>query len=254
MSITIYDGFMTKITSLVNLNEVLRFYTAKVNIPLGQEIITRLAKEMCYRFDRYTIGLDKDLPDLNVTSAYYDIVKRHKAAADGDIRDPDDYSATIMIYPLEEKTLMRCCAFNQLYIECFKADENFMFYGYWDNVDPDENCSKTKWIQRRTDWSRATSSDQSVIFQPLTYLINYLRLPVTTEQCQNINLYYPSEKERAVAIARDIVGVKNGDRFSVMQDAVSFILSNEYKKEVEEIMPEVLSKISNIDVFLKLTR
>ena len=40
-----------------------------------------------------------------------------------------------------------------------KEKLNLEFYGYWNNVDEDEACSKEEWEQRKEDWAEALGLD-----------------------------------------------------------------------------------------------
>jgi hypothetical protein len=36
---------------------------------------------------------------------------------------------------------------------------NLVFYGYWNNVDEDDTCSREEWEQRKEDWTEALGLD-----------------------------------------------------------------------------------------------
>lgn len=36
------------------------------------------------------------------------------------------------------------------------------YYGYWDNTDPDEDCSEEEWLEREETWERALGMDAPV--------------------------------------------------------------------------------------------
>lgn len=67
------------------------------------------------------------------------------------------------------------------YGSCIEAN-GAKFWGYWNNVDPDENCSDKEWEQRESDWTEVLEGNAGIpceIGLSLTVIGQYLPLPQT---------------------------------------------------------------------------
>jgi len=71
------------------------------------------------------------------------------------IRNPIvDYSFEICFLPIKDKILL-IPFYERHYDEILKTIPGIRYYGYWNNVDPDEECSEEEWAQREKDWDEA---------------------------------------------------------------------------------------------------
>ena len=75
-------------------------------------------------------------------------------------RDPlVDFSAELVLFP--KPNMILCITFwdNKEYTQLWDSLREVTFYGWWDNVDPDERCSEEEWQQRGDDWNSVLTGD-----------------------------------------------------------------------------------------------
>jgi hypothetical protein len=71
-------------------------------------------------------------------------------------RDPlHDYSFEVEIIPIKNKILLMPFTERRELIKLLSRQKYLKFYGYWNNTDPDENCTEKEWEQRHKDWDEA---------------------------------------------------------------------------------------------------
>lgn len=71
-------------------------------------------------------------------------------------RDPDvDFDCELCLIPLENKMLALIFTEKKEINQLWESYDEVSFYGYWNNVDPDENCTEEEWEQRKKDWDIA---------------------------------------------------------------------------------------------------
>ncbi|WCF11642.1 hypothetical protein NDS46_30310 (plasmid) [Paenibacillus thiaminolyticus] len=71
-------------------------------------------------------------------------------------RDPEvDFDCSACFIPLEDKVLALFYSEHDELKSLWKSCEEVDFYGYWDNVTPDQNATKEEWEQRFKDWEEA---------------------------------------------------------------------------------------------------
>ncbi|MDD5649407.1 MAG: hypothetical protein PHF86_03170 [Candidatus Nanoarchaeia archaeon] len=103
------------------------------------------------------------------TPFYYSGMQQQKAEQElkKGLRNPlYDYEVIINFYPLKKKTLL---TINTEHIELANAVLNsyhrIKYYGYWNNTDPDKNCSEKEWYERETNWNKIFKCYTSIYFQ-----------------------------------------------------------------------------------------
>lgn len=92
-------------------------------------------------------------------------------------RDPiADYSLMVTLFPIADRILALIYSDNQEYDDIWSEFEETTYYGYWNNTDPDEDCSEEEWHQRENDWKDAlpgagVPSENGLSFTILRYQI-----------------------------------------------------------------------------------
>lgn len=65
--------------------------------------------------------------------------------------------------------------------------DGYRFYGYWDNVDPDESCSEEEWRQRKEDWEvigYGPMGEYGLRFEPCIGWVDFMDLANTAQQIE----------------------------------------------------------------------
>jgi hypothetical protein len=78
---------------------------------------------------------------------------------DTGLNDPDNMEASVVAYFRDGKIAFTTHGLGLFYRDKHRPLQKFItehskvkFYGYWNNVDPDENCSDEEWEERELFW------------------------------------------------------------------------------------------------------
>ena len=172
MSTTIYNGYKINVTTLNQFNEINQKIKQAIhkhnhnNIKqLYIGILTRIYDEYCIAGKNGVKEIaedfiflanntnNKELNFMSLNNLIYSIFKIH-----------DDYNKTNMyekswmfnlnndaVYFLKNDKILAIFYMDKC-DDIFKNIPEIEFYGYWDNVDPDETCTHEQWEERRKDW------------------------------------------------------------------------------------------------------
>jgi hypothetical protein len=175
MSTKIYNGYKIDNMSLFTFNQFVLDFTLK-----AKEVRGKLAA-------KFIANLIVDMVDDVTYIDEESYIKRHiKSAKDGTTtladckyhrliseaihtgedryariqrtheRDPAvDFDIELVVIPFQDKILALLFCENREFTEIFESMLEVHYYGYWNNTDPDENCSDEEWEQRRMDWDLA---------------------------------------------------------------------------------------------------
>ena len=167
------------------------------------------------------------------------------------------WSEQIVLFPLPGKVLgmyfgaVTWQSFFTKWLEMSKASS----YGYWDNTDPDSECTAEEWEQRAKDWDEVFPHNHSYSETPalmgltidvLPPLYNFLPISINPDELAE-NL--PSLQQRAKGVASNIVFnrniMKTGEGVSA-DNAVRLIRAAEDGAkdligEIEPLLPDVLA-------------
>jgi hypothetical protein len=137
MSIKIYNGYILKNNDIVEFrNNVIKHIPA----------IRKLKKDFINKI------IDDERYGNNNIERYKNIERLFKR----------ELPFEVTIYPIKNKMLAQLFVGNLIYkheiINQILNDIGLKFYGYWNNVDPDD-CSEEEWNQREEDWSEALLLD-----------------------------------------------------------------------------------------------
>lgn len=100
----------------------------------------------------------------NPVKKYLEIAKEDfKSKNEGEKSMFDTLSAKLVFFPLNDKeTLLMPCFNYEPYNNLWATFSEIKFYGYWDNTDPDENCSDEEWEQRKADWHQVFLNNSDI--------------------------------------------------------------------------------------------
>lgn len=104
------------------------------------------------RFEHASFWHSRDILSLIVDEA----AKKQKEIFRTMRRDPAyDFSFDVKVVPLPDKILLNVLTERKEFVEIWETLPDVEFYGYWDNVEPQEDVSPQDWDQRKEDWDKA---------------------------------------------------------------------------------------------------
>lgn len=290
MSTKIYEGFMLEgIDSIADLNQwleearesfeqtrfsvvsgVLKRLATTVHVALhlsqnAKEFETALSMED--RPDSLVKEIVKEGRNIDRALKFYIIEAINKKDEErGLLGEILNYSMQL-IFTKDGKVLgypygaRRATAFD----DWLKSRPGYKFYGYWNNVDPDEECSEEEWEQREKHWDEAVGynpiGEYGLLFQPVIQWLDFMDVVKAFEE---IEVYWGEHKKEFIAkhvkhrlvgqemdrlmteeIESDLKDAKFG-KYMKLRDEVLGLLRDKdselhanYQKELKEAMSSV---------------
>jgi hypothetical protein len=162
MSTKIYDGYIiNKELSSHEIELMIKKIKAKVD-PVAIRLHTCIfASKVVTYYDSVATSY---LTPKTKYSAMFVISEEEREARKNLLqlqREPDwDYDVDIRFYPVKGCIpLIIQTEHNELRKAVCEAYHHIKYYGYWDNTDPDENCSVQEWKERERMWNRIFKND-----------------------------------------------------------------------------------------------
>lgn len=176
MSTKIYNGFVLPKMTLIELNEFSKQFREKAKEAAIEQAETFLARRIERTIDRLCLLTEKEFIDKCIKKEnqtdraaselysyyrpllhqYYEAYERYQEVQRTNHRDPQvDLDANVVYIPLEDKTLAMFYGEQDAIKKLWEQEEQVAYYGYWNNTDPDEDCSDEEWEQRKNDWEVA---------------------------------------------------------------------------------------------------
>jgi hypothetical protein len=157
MSTKIYNGYKINTTSLKKLHKFSLDFKEQCR-QLCEEAANKYYVEGCImRKTRLELGLsqpkegDKDSIHWHVFSRIQEMQREIKKKG---VRYPEvDFDISWVFIPVKNYTLALLYSERREITDLWESQDIIEEYGYWDNVDPDEDCSEQEWKQRERDWS-----------------------------------------------------------------------------------------------------
>lgn len=153
MSTKIYNAYLWAgtIEELINFFHVIR-----------QEYIKQ-AVEHLIKFHKWFDAKEKE--EKEKQNGYFNLQFYLQAQIRKGLNEPDNIDASMMVYFHQNKIAFQTFGL-ELFIEKQIGQKDFerplrnmvenhpktKFYGYWNNVDPDESCSDEEWVERENFW------------------------------------------------------------------------------------------------------
>lgn len=78
------------------------------------------------------------------------------------LEDEMGLSFELTVYPIRNQLLVQVFEggiYDRKFVQEIIKGLELKFYGYWDNVDMDEDCSLEEWEQRENDWTEVLELD-----------------------------------------------------------------------------------------------
>lgn len=170
MSTKIYSGYKMP---MLNAYELTEFWEKVRSLLLGrrEELVkARIAKDFIALFDELHIN-DKLTPEAYakrfkhasfwhsrdiLSLIVVEAAMKQKEVSRTMRRDPAyDFSFDVKVAPILDKILLNVFTDRKEFMEIWKRLPEVEFYGYWDNVEPQEDVSPEEWDQRKEDWDKA---------------------------------------------------------------------------------------------------
>jgi len=128
-----------------------------------------------------------------------------------------DFDVNFTIFPVEDQILITLYCeegMNKEVVEAWKATEGIEYFGYWNNVDPDEDCSDEEWEERKRLWEIALGESGTPAVEGYSTEVMGLYGLLPAKSADILPLVEPRES-RAVEWARDLL---TDERFLAERD------------------------------------
>jgi hypothetical protein len=108
-------------------------------------------------FDKRHLGLEAGEPPYSfIGTAYIELMDRQYECQRTGLRNPFiDYAAEVSVFPVEGQLLAISYIENPVLRGLLVNQPWWQSFGYWDNVDPDEDVPEADWQERGRLWSLA---------------------------------------------------------------------------------------------------
>lgn len=277
MSTKIYNGYRLPNFTLRELNNWMKD-ARKVIQPLAQELYTELVVNIATNIldiktlypNSYKERIEKNYSEITKHSSALSVAERYIREQMRQIqitqeRNPKyDFECTVYAIPIQDSILLLFYSEQAEFESVFSKLPMVEYYGYWNNTDPDEECTEEQWEKRKRDWEEALGGDGlgvpsecGMSFQ----LVNEhkLRLRRIITKNKNIKMYQESFNERvncwAYKITLDkvisrisddkIVGTSNGRNLEPFWQARDYLKTPEGKIEVQREADRIASLLKD---------
>ena len=250
MSIKIYDGYKIPQMSTVDLLNFCQRFRNDVNDILEIKFHEKIAREACRyvdrnQFDLHCLTKQEIESAIKYSDSYFTPVSlaltnlREDFFKDLNNRNisPDIFHCNISIHPLKDKILIMLFTSCRDYTELFKNFPEVKFYGYWNNVDPDENCTEEEWQQRKEDWDDGLNNfgvpkEEGFVFDPITYPPTYSA--ETIKDCD------PGKEFRVKSIVRDIMYTEYFNQLYPDQEIVESLNLSDHSRAYHNFVDSII--------------
>lgn len=177
MSTKIHHGFVLPKMSLNELHKLVLRMRERAECFHNELYFERIARLCCDILDDYTLlpqdeflkrvkkeDENFDLDYSPLTMAQF-IIRRHQQKIKETMeRDPSfDFDCSMALIPGKRKIYMLFYAEDEAYWEMLKTFQEVKEYPYWNNTDPPDGMSWSRWQRRGAEWDRALSVHHSEI-------------------------------------------------------------------------------------------
>jgi hypothetical protein len=158
-----------------------------------------------------------------------------------------DVEVSVFLYPIKTFTLGIIYTTETDFREYFFKQDFVEDYAYWNNTDPDVNVSKKEWEQRAKDWGSLGHEPPDEIGFVRKIVPNDLMPMIGHEKWKE---FYPTKKERASNVARDILFQEwlNENNITLDENNIFGTLSkfNKWRADTEEGQKQTAKKYKGI--------
>ena len=195
MSIKIFNGLKTDITDFVTLMEKINSLREEVQDRIIRSIHSTLVDSYIMKIDRALFEVNSEPIEMfgkklnpnepfHMARVFYERSEVHGVPIELDL-----YYG-LSLYPLKDRTLIIPYC-NNKEMELLLDQDWIQEYGYWDNVDPDEDCTDEEWEKRKLDWEPVRTPSEtmfnirlspSFMPNPLDYKKDYHHSPISKRE------------------------------------------------------------------------
>lgn len=273
MSTKIYNGY---VLPFMNLNELTTFsqnFRTKAKQVAAEQTELFLARRIAEKLDalcildeeafikkhvqKYEEAPEEAQKRYEIFGAfmheYQNAYFRYQEVQRTNYRDNEvDVDANVVYIPLEDKTLALFYAEQSEMKDLWEKEEGVSYYGYWNNTDPDEDCTEEEWEQRKIDWDKALPGYTLPLEAGL--IAEFVKgYPSRSElSSERILSKIPSAKVRANTIAKEKVrnekfkqleeqGIERG--YEIVSQAAEWIQTEEGKQRIQEVAKNIEEKL-----------
>lgn len=273
MSTKIYNGFALPLMSLKELTTFSQDFRVKAKKVAIEQAEKFLAGRIAHKLDQLCLlgeevfiakhvkqdeeSLEKATKRYQVfgafTHEYQKAYYRYQEVQRTNYRDAEvDLDANIVYIPMQDKTLALFYGENEQIRALWEQEDLVSYYGYWNNVDPDEDCSEEQWEQRKRDWDEALPGYTLPLEAGL--IAEFVKgYPSKSElSSERIVSYIPTTEVRAKKIAKGLVADEKARQMQAAGETSGYQLaigSREYlqteegEKRVNNMTDEIQVKL-----------
>lgn len=169
MSLKIYNGYKLKLKTFKEINDFVLDFREKVNLFTKEEYTNLVLKRLIRALDDSKLinkelfekrHLDEEtfenLKDSRIiTHICRELEKEFKEIKATGIRNNYiDFNCEIVLIPDHNEILAMLYTEKEKIIDIFKSYEFVKEFGYWNNVDKEDNVSHREWNDRKEVWER----------------------------------------------------------------------------------------------------
>jgi hypothetical protein len=207
MSTKIYNGIKFNTNNIETLHQHMNELREEFGVIRDKNLLNELTESCFSLYDRRTITpptIDYQ-PVMNQVHADY--YNRQEEVRIKQVRDPSvDFSFEICVFPYNNEFYGMFFTEQKEFSDILQSKDYVEYFGYWDNVDPDEDVSESDWELRGKIWDKLLGEDAIPSRHGFTYEI----VPLTSVELYNITAQLiidnaPDIITRAEHIARDNV-------------------------------------------------
>lgn len=215
MSTKIYNGFKFKnISSLDDLYPILNTWRLDIKKIVQTEQFKLIGKNLTFNIDKSTFFLNEPNKSLfeYFQAAIKNINERIKNIEKTSSRDPEvDLSSNLVIFKdIDTNNIYGIYyAENPEIINYIRSSPYFENFAFWDNSDPDEDCTEEEFELRGVVWNKllpgySTPSLNGLVVELMLLQDCYVSI-LDLKQHSEINKYIAPVEERAKKISRRIL-------------------------------------------------
>lgn len=215
MSAKIYNGFVLPKMNLKQLHQLVLRMRERAACIYSELYHEKLASLCCGILDNFMFqpedvflkGIKReyehfDLNDHPLLIATWIIWKRHRKIEQTMKRDPDfDFNCEIVLIPGKRKIYMLFYAENKAYWEMLETFPEVQEYLYWDNTDPPDGFTWSRWKRRGAEWDRILSVHKSGVPSLCGFTANLVTNGYITPEIPQVLALMPTLEQRVKYLA-----------------------------------------------------
>jgi hypothetical protein len=175
MSTKIYTGFKLTITDIRDIHAKMMEFRQKIAAIKEEKAAKFFADECVTRIDDRAVGIVESESSVyhETMDRFWNRVKEIKKTMQSD--PAVDFSMSLVLFPVEDNMYGMVFTEQREFEKLWFEQDYVKYYGYWNNADPDEDCSEEEWNERERIWDGVIFKDTwTPALAGLTYEISFL--------------------------------------------------------------------------------